>query len=192
MSQSLHENRIKAAEYVVAAYYAAKMSPSVALNIFRGIRDNNENSQAYDDATARLRSALHGLFGKRKPRVGISVAEACVLLDSGQNFVQEHSEALGYSAKYPFTERYDYHLVRAFGVAGNAKAGRLVATLSSGGVTVGSFLGTTAQLEHELANGATLSLMTVPNLIASRWRDLDELELWRHTYIDLLDRVRRS
>jgi hypothetical protein len=193
VSESLHQNRLRVAQYVVANHKKAQLRENQAVAVMRAIVDTPANSQAYSDACARVRAALHTIHGKRTShRVGISVAETCTLLDVGQNFVQTHRAALGYDASFPLVERYDYKLVRMFGVAGHGNKGRLVMTLSIGGEIKSTFTGTSDELDHWLQNGATLSLMSVPDLIASRWRDQDELELWRHTYIDLLDRVRRS
>lgn len=190
MSTSLQDHRIRAAQHVVEVYTLAQLRKVEAEKISRDVCAP-QNAQAFQDALKRLRKALHTVYGKQSPRVGIGIETVCTLLELDQKDVQKFKNALGYDTKYPLAERYDYHQVRNFGVQGHGKAGHLVHILESGGVIVGTFLGTTAELETALQNGATLSLKKLPDLLASPWQNDTEREGWQTLLLETLTRVRK-
>ena len=194
MSEPITTHHYNLAVFILANSGHFSLSEPKAKAILQGIRDNAETSTLYKDALNELRNALHRHYkAKTQKRVGISVGEVCTLLDLGQKTVQELKEKLGYDPKLPHAERYDYHLVHDFGIYdGGGKAGRLVHTFANGGVIVGTFLGTPEQLDEIFASGARLSLMTVPDMLASRWQNSDELEMWSKAYLGVLEEVRRQ
>lgn len=192
MSESLRVNRQRAAQYVADQFVRAQLKRVEAERLWGAIVGNDPGSIAYEKSVKRLREVLHRFLSKQPKRVGISVDLVCTLLELDQKTVQKYKDHLGYDRTLPLSERYDYHAVRQFGVGGHgAKAGKLVYVLGSGGVIVGTFLGTNAELEQALMSGATLSLKSLPAALASPWKDKDEREFWQDALLKALERASR-
>lgn len=195
MSESLHANRLKAADYVAIEWVKSMLGKEGSKRLWSQIdkHGTDQEGAAYQAATKRLRQVLHRFLSKETPRVGVGIEVVCTLLELDQKTVHRYKDHLGYDKRiFPITQRYDYHCVRQFGVGGHgSKAGHLVYVLESGGVIVGTFLGTNDELEKALASGATLSLKSLPALLASPWKDKDERASWQDAMLGALERASR-
>lgn len=196
MSESLHVNRLRAADYVADEYVNASLGKEAAKRLRGQIVNHrtDQNGAAYLAATERLRKVLHGFLSKQPPRVGVGVEVVCTLLELDQKTVHRYKDHLGYDRKiFPITKRYDYHCVRRFGVGGNgSKKGHVVYVFETGGSISGTFLGTEDQLNALLEKGATLSLKSLPALLASPWKDQDERAFWQDAMLKALERASRT
>jgi hypothetical protein len=192
MSESLHVNRLRAADYVADEWVKSMLGKEGSKRILSQLNKHqgDQDGADYLAAANNLRQVLHRFLSKEPPRVGVGVDVACTLLELDQKTVQKYKDQLGYDKKLPLTQRYDYHDVRRFGVRGHvSKKGKLVYALQSGGVIVGTFLGTNDELEKALAGGATLSLMSLPAALARPWKSKDERDFWQDAMLGALERA---